>query len=107
MPMPADELYSLAITASLIGLGLWLVYRVVMYGLMSATVGQLALGLKVVKADQPVESKLTWGQAAVRGVASALLWWVLSGINGIVAAFTRDKQTIADLIAKTHVVKIR
>lgn len=107
MPLPGDEFWQVAMLGSLVTFIVLLIYRIAMYGTMSATVGQLALGLRVVGADQPVDSKLTWGQAALRGGASAVLYSVIGFINGIIAAFTREKQTLADLIAKTHVVKIR
>lgn len=106
-PMPSEELTSLSVNSSMITLAIWMLYRVVMYGTMSATAGQLALGMRVVRADQPVGTKLTWAQAAVRGIASAVLWQFIGFINALVAAFTRQKQTLGDLIAKTHVVKIR
>ena len=106
-PMPGEALTDVYGMAAMVSLAVWAIYRVVMYGTMSATVGQLALGMRVVRADQDISTKLTWGQAAVRGIASAVLWAFIGFINGLVAVFTKQNQTLGDLIAKTHVVKIR
>ncbi|AQP44998.1 RDD family protein [Tessaracoccus flavus] len=94
---------------TIVSLALWFVYRFVLYLTMSATVGQLALGLRVVKVDKPVGTKLTAVESLIRALSSALLWGfsLTAFINPLFALFTKQKQTLSDLIAKTRVVKIR
>lgn len=106
-PMPGADLWTALFYSALLGAALMAVYRTVLYGTLSATLGQLALGLRVVKAGAPADSKLDWTTAAVRGIVSAILYEVIWVINGLFAAFTREKQTLGDMIAKTHVLKIR
>ena len=107
LPLPGDDFWTAMLYSAILGATLMAVYRTVLYGTLSATVGQLALGLRVVKAGAPADSKLDWGTAAVRGIVSAILYEVIWVINGLFAAFTREKQTLGDMIARTHVLKIR
>lgn len=106
-PMPGAEFTSLSTTINVITFVVWAIYRVAMLGTMSATLGQLAVGLRVVKKDKPADSKLTWGEAAVRGISSAALWGLIGFLHVLPVPFTAQKQSLADLIAKTNVLKIR
>lgn len=106
-PMPGTELWTALFYSAVLGATIMAVYRTVLYGTLSATLGQLALGMRVVKAGAPADSKLDWTTAFVRGIASAVLYEAIWLINGLFAAFTREKQTLGDMIAKTHVLKIR
>lgn len=106
-PMPGSEFTSVSTTVSLVTFAVWAIYRVAMLGTMSATLGQLAVGLRVVKKDKPADSKLTWGEAAVRGISSAALWATIGFLHVLTVPFTAQKQSLADLIAKTNVLKIR
>jgi uncharacterized RDD family membrane protein YckC len=106
-PLPGADLWTALLYSALLTAVVMAVYRTVMYGTLSATVGQLVLGMRVVKAGAPADSKLDWGTAAVRGIVSAILYQVIWLLNGLFAAFTREKQTLGDMIAKTHVLKIR
>ncbi|MHA6511246.1 RDD family protein [Tessaracoccus sp. Z1128] len=107
IPVPGADLWTALLYSGIVGAVLMAAYRTVLYGTMSATVGQLLLGMRVVKAGAPADSKLDWTTAAVRGIASAILYEVIWVFNGLFAAFTREKQTLGDMIAKTHVLKIR
>ncbi|AQX15143.1 hypothetical protein BCR15_01370 [Tessaracoccus lapidicaptus] len=107
LPLPGEDLWMALVYSGIVGATLAAIYRTVLYGTLSATLGQLALGLRVVKADAPADSKLDWTTAAVRGIVSAVLYETIGFINGIFAAFTREKQTLGDLIARTHVLKTR
>lgn len=107
LPLPDGDFWTTMIYSAILGATLMAAYRTVLYATLSATVGQLVLGMRVVKAGAPADSKLDWGTAAVRGIASAVLYEVIWVINGLFAAFTREKQTLGDMIAKTHVLKIR
>ncbi|GAA4899170.1 hypothetical protein GCM10025789_16630 [Tessaracoccus lubricantis] len=93
---------------SIIQVIVWIVYRILMYAWKSATVGQLAIGARTVPASNPDE-KLGWGQIILRSIASPVLYALsLVGIiNGLFAAFTPRKQTIADYVARTVVLKVR
>lgn len=108
-PVPAlpEGLTTVLFTTALVSFAISAIYRTVMYGTLSATVGQLATGLKVVKDGADVDSKLSWSTAINRGVLGALLWETIGWINGIFAAFTRKKQTLSDMLAKTVVYKVR
>ncbi len=57
---------------------LFTVYRSVMVGTVSATLGQMAAGLRVVKLGEGPDARLGWGAAVVRGTAGAfvyVLWY--------------------------------
>lgn len=86
----------------------WIIYRILMYRYKAATVGMMAVGAKLVPAADE-HAPLSWTTIIVRAIASpALFAFSLLGlINGLFAAFTPRKQTIADYIARTVVLKIR
>ncbi|NHB85696.1 RDD family protein [Tessaracoccus sp. HDW20] len=109
IPMPATALWTALAVASLINIAIYAIYRTVLLGTMSATLGQLALGLRTVKVGEPVTSKLGWGTAAVRGIVGAILYQhlVIGFVNGIFAAFTSNRQTLSDMISRTQVLRTR
>ena len=67
---------------------------------LQASVGKLALGIKVVDARG---RRLGWGQASARW-AGCILSYLLLYIGFLMAAFTRRKQALHDLMARTYVV---
>lgn len=109
MPMPAAALWVAVGYSALVGIAVFAVYRVLLLGTLSATLGQLAIGLRAVPAGAGPEAKLGWGRAVARGLAGALFYQHLfvGAINGIFAAFTGKRQTLSDMISKTQVLKIR
>ncbi|CAD5289692.1 MULTISPECIES: RDD family protein [unclassified Imperialibacter] len=66
-----------------------------------ATVGKIALGLKVTDADG---NKLDFGKALLRNLGKIVSSMIL-GIGYIMAGFTEKKQALHDMIASTLVVK--
>ncbi len=94
-----------------------LVYEAVMLKMLGATVGKLALGLRVRLREQ--DGPLSWATAGIR----ALVWHgpnLLSGIqslsfvtglfgilNGLWPLWDKNKQSLNDKFAKTNVVKKR
>lgn len=108
-PLPDSGFWALSFYSTLVVLVVYAIYRTVLLGTLSATLGQLALGLRTVKAGEGPESKLGWGAAAARGIAGAVLYNLpLVGlVNGLMAVFTPAKQTLSDMMSKTQVLKIR
>lgn len=67
---------------------------------LQATLGKMAVGIKVVDADG---ARLSRARALGRWAASALSWLVL-GVGYLMAAFTERKRGLHDLLARTQVV---
>ncbi|UZW60299.1 RDD family protein [Lysobacter enzymogenes] len=67
---------------------------------MQATLGKLAVGIKVVDADG---ARLGRGRALARWAASIASWLTL-GVGFLMAAFTERKRGLHDLLARTQVV---
>ena len=67
---------------------------------LQATVGKLALGIKVVDGDG---RRLGWGKASARW-AGSLLSYAIAYIGFFMAGWTRRKQALHDLMAGTYVV---
>ncbi len=109
VPMPSPEFWNVALLSTVISIAVFALYRTVMLGLFSATVGQLAVGLRTVRLGAEPTSKLGWGVAALRGVIGAILYqhFLVGFVNGIFAAFTKNRQTLSDMLSKTQVLKIR
>ena len=109
VPMPSAEFWKVGLLSTVISIAVFALYRTVMLGLFSATVGQLAVGLRTVRLGAEPTSKLGWGVAALRGVIGAILYqhFLVGFVNGIFAAFTKNRQTLSDMLSKTQVLKIR
>ncbi|WP_394538572.1 RDD family protein [Lysobacter enzymogenes] len=67
---------------------------------MQATLGKLAVGIKVVDTDG---ARLGRGRALARWAASIVSWLTL-GVGFLMAAFTERKRGLHDLLARTQVV---
>jgi len=88
--------------AVLVGIALGIAYYVVMESsARQATVGKLALGIKVTDMQG---NRITPGKAAVR-YFSKILSGIILLIGYIMAAFTERKQALHDIIAGTLVVR--
>lgn len=114
--MPAD-LASDFLAFGLMLAVLGLVYEIVMLKTLSATLGKLALGLRVRLREQ--DGPLSWATSGIR----ALVWHgpnLLSGIqslsfitgvfgllNGLWPLWDKNKQSLNDKFAKTNVVRKR
>jgi uncharacterized RDD family membrane protein YckC len=89
-----------SIGVSLIGI----VYFIVMEALKGATVGKMAMKLRVVKAADG--SAISWGESIIRNllrIVDALPFLYILGM--ILIAVTAKKQRVGDLAAGTIVVK--
>jgi len=88
--------------ATLAQLAMWWLYKALMEsGPRQATVGKMALGIKVTDVHG---RRISFGRASGRFFAS-LLSALLVGIGYLMAAFTRRKQALHDLIAGCLVVR--
>ena len=80
-----------------------IVYFIVMEATKGATVGKMAMGLKVVKKDG---TAISWPESAIRNllrIVDALPAFYIIGI--ICIAVTPNKQRVGDMAANTLVVK--
>lgn len=75
-------------------------YLVAMVAVYAATVGKLALGIRIVRTDG---SKVNWGTAVLRFLASVLSMLLL-GIGFLMVAFRDDKRALHDLMCGTVVI---
>ncbi len=88
--------------ASLIGLAIVWGYFIFMTNKYQATLGKMAIGVKVVADDGA--SKLTLGKVTLRETVGKFMSSLVFGIGYIVAAFTKKKQGLHDFIASSTVV---
>ena len=101
--IPLSFIAGTSVAANL-GVGLiGLVYFIVMEATKGATVGKMAMGLKVVKTDG---SAISWQESVIRNllrIVDALPVFYIVGIACI--ALTSNKQRVGDMAASTLVVK--
>ncbi|MEA3322907.1 MAG: RDD family protein [Patescibacteria group bacterium] len=88
--------------SSLIGLAIAWGYFIFMTHKYQATLGKMAIGVKVV-ADDGV-GKLTLGKVTLRETVGKFVSSLVFGIGYIVAAFTKKKQGLHDFIASSTVI---
>ena len=81
----------------------WLYFALMESSAKQATLGKLAVGIKVITSDG---ARLSFARATGRHFAKFLSMLILY-IGFVMAAFTRRKQALHDLIADTLVVKRR
>lgn len=79
----------------------WVFYAAFHASSLQATPGKLLLGIKVVGLDG---ERISFGRALGRGLAEILSYMLLL-IGYIMAAFTRRKQALHDLLADTLVIR--
>ncbi len=93
---------SAASVAALIGFAIQVLYFSIMESSkQQATVGKMALGLKVTDAEG---GKLDFGKALLRNLCKIISSLILM-VGYIMAGFTEKKQGLHDIIANTLVVK--
>ena len=86
---------------SWLSLVIMVIYEGLMLGARGQTVGKIAMGIKVVRADGGDLTKgQAWGRAAMRQVLVSCLCI----INYLPAFFTPDRTTLHDMVAGTRVV---
>ena len=85
-----------------VGIAISYAYSIIMTGKFQATLGKMALGLRVVKTDL---TPVGYGTAALREFSKILSALILY-IGYIMAGFDAHKQALHDKIASTYVIKI-
>src|SRR6185503_12528829 len=80
--------------------GGWLYQTLMESSKLQATLGKMALGLRVTDLDG---NRISWGRANARYFASILSMMTLY-IGYIMAAFTQKKQALHDMVAGTLVL---
>jgi uncharacterized RDD family membrane protein YckC len=101
------ELLIPIIASTIIGLGstvlliTWFYYALLQSGARQATVGKMALGLKVTDVNG---DRLTFARASLR-YFSKILSSLFMMLGYIMAGFTEKKQALHDMIANTYVVR--
>jgi uncharacterized RDD family membrane protein YckC len=80
------------------------IYYIAMNGAFGATLGKMALGLKIVKADG---SPIGFGTAVVRYLLEIVFTIVTCGLGYIAVACTAKKQGLHDMVAGTVVIHTR
>lgn len=88
--------------SSLIGLAIAWGYFIFMTHQYQATLGKMAIGVKVLTDDGT--NKLTLGKVVLRETIGKFVSSFIFGIGYIVAAFTKKKQGLHDFIASSSVV---
>ncbi|MGI8458022.1 MAG: RDD family protein [Propionibacteriaceae bacterium] len=113
-PVPTDLISTQdQLIIALVSVGVGSLYYALFWRFKGASVGQLALGLRVVPVDQGrFGGKLGWGAVVLRSLV-----WTLPGLTTILLLFRLidvvfplwhpKRQTLHDLAAKTQVVKLR
>lgn len=108
-PMPGSDFFMPIVYSSVVTFVVFAIYRTVLLGTISATLGQLALGLRSVPVGGDATAKLTWGAAALRGILGAVIYsiFLLTILSGILVLGTTRNQNLSDLASKTQVLKVR
>jgi uncharacterized RDD family membrane protein YckC len=87
----------------LISFALQIAYSVWMHGKFGATVGKMACGLRLVRANgTPVSYGLATGRFFAEFLSALLIY-----IGYIMAGFDEEKRTLHDRICNTRVIKTR
>jgi uncharacterized RDD family membrane protein YckC len=86
-----------------LGMGLHLIYHVVLLGGCGQTVGRMALGIAVVRADGRAPG---YGRALLRALGNFVTLLTL-GLAALVALFNREGRDLADLVSGTRVIRLR
>lgn len=95
------QLIALQLISTVLGQIVGFLYGTLMLWKYQATLGKMALSLKVIATDKP---KLSYGQCVGRFFAEWLSWIIL-GIGYIIAAFDDEKRALHDHLCATRVVK--
>lgn len=102
LPREIPTLVLLSAGALALGLGLHLVHHVVLLGGCGQTVGRMALGIAVVRADGRPPG---YGRALLRSLGNAATALTL-GLAALIALFNREGRNLADLLSGTRVCRL-
>lgn len=88
--------------------GTVLVYNILMLSTVGATLGKMALKMRVVPVGEPKKGRLGWGRATARQFAFLLLGMVpfVNMIDLLIPLAQDRRQTLHDMIAQTVVIKV-
>jgi uncharacterized RDD family membrane protein YckC len=93
---------------ALIVTGVILAYEGILLQVRGQTLGKMAMGIKVVNPDgSPIAGWQAWLRPAVRLGFGLVLSVLGQLIDCIPAAFTAQKTSIHDMVAKTRVIRLR
>jgi uncharacterized RDD family membrane protein YckC len=81
--------------------GIWLYFSLFESSRKQATLGKLALGIKIVGPDN---TRISFGRATGRHFAKILSGLTL-GVGYVMAGFTDKKQALHDMVASCYVVR--
>ncbi len=96
--------FSLEGVPFLIVVALWVAYYTLMEGAFGASVGKMAVGIRVVRTDG---GKIGWQAALVRNVLRIVDWfpWAIPYVVGAIMVWSSDtRQRLGDRVAKTVVI---
>jgi len=82
----------------------YIIYVILMTKIYQATLGKMAMGIKVVSENS---ENLTWGQVILREIVGKFVSGIIFNIGFIMVGFTERKQGLHDKIAKTLVISTR
>ena len=91
----------IAVSGSITGL-LAIIYFIVMEATMGATVGKLALGLRVVRLDG---APISWGESIVRNLLRIVDGLFVYLVGAIIIWNTARHQRLGDIVSHTLVIK--
>jgi uncharacterized RDD family membrane protein YckC len=101
-PTSAGTVLIMYLAVVMLGLVLHLVYHVVLVGGCGQTLGQMALGIAVVRRDGAVPG---YGRAALRCLGGVLVLLTL-GIAGLVARVASRGRSLGDCLGGTRVIRV-
>ena len=113
MPDPESEQYGIMDaygTVFLINRAVGFAYATALQMRKGATLGMLALGMRVVPLGQGAQHNgLSVGTAAVRNLTFGVagLFWVAQLVNCFAPLANRNRQALHDMLARTQVVRVR
>jgi uncharacterized RDD family membrane protein YckC len=90
-------------TPALLGFVLWFLYYVAMEATTGATLGKMAVGIRVVRADGA--SPIGWGPSIIRNVLRIVDGLFVYLIGAVLVMTSPTKQRLGDRVAGTVVVK--
>ena len=98
---------------ALVAAAVQITYHVLMWRLRGATLGQLAMGLRVVPVDEGRSTeRLGYGVVVPRAVIWSIPWclgslYFIGMINGLWSLWNPRRMAVHDLVARTQVIRTR
>jgi uncharacterized RDD family membrane protein YckC len=86
---------------TILGIILFYLYFWVATSVYQTTIGKRILKLKVISSN---DTKISWGKAFLREIIGKILSSFVFGIGFLIIGFSKEKQGLHDIIAKTYVI---